>query len=106
MTLEEEITEKLINNKSFKKNNNFYWGALYKNPFSWKYYSSAVLEYCPEYFDTNKYNWKKDTWAVVHYYPELLDLNKANIENIFEWFPKYKGMSLKEIKEKAILNKL
>ena len=80
----------------------------YFNPskFNWEKYSWAVPWFSPQHFNSKKYNWEDNSWAIIHYRPELLDVNKADLKNIIETFPKYKGMSLKEIKKKAILNKL
>ena len=105
MISEEKIKEKLINNKSFKKNT-LLWTSLHKNPFSWTFFSTAVLQYCPEYFDPEKFNWNSYSWAIIHYRPEFLDFNKANLKNITQNLTKYKDMSLKEIKKRAILNRL
>ena len=126
MTIEQKITQSLLNNQRFKQNP-LYEGLLNEN-FTWEYYSYLLCEYCPQYFDPNKfnwkdhshylaefcpehmdinkYNWKDDTWAVLGYCPEKLDLKKASLEDIIKGYPQYSAMSLKEIKQRAILNKL
>ena len=118
MTLEEKIKETLINLKIFTKKESFSWEsdsklvAIYcpeyfnSEKFNWDYNSYYVAEYCPQHFDSNKYDWEDQSWAVTMFCPKNLDLDKANLENIIQNLTKYKGMSLKEIKEHAILNKL
>ena len=128
MTLEQKITNCLLDNPKFKIESLTIWIAITKkrflweyhsglvtkycpeyldlNKYNWKKYSWAIIQYCPEHFDTNKYHWKTHTWAVIKYCPEKLDTSKANLKNILQIFPQYKNMSLEEIKQKAILNKL
>ena len=117
MTLEQKIG-KILRKKSQLNNMNFNWYSYssivakycpqYIDPkkFNWKNGSSAIAQHCPKYFDTNKYNWEFHSWAVIAYCPEKADINKINLENILISFPQYKDMSLKEIKERAILSKL
>ena len=76
------------------------------NKYDWKYYSREIAKYAPQHFDPKKYNWKEDSWAVIKYCPEKIDINKINLKNIIKKLPKYKGMSLEEIKKHALLNKL
>ena len=107
MTLEKKIKNSLINNELFKNISSKICNAFTKNlEFSWETHSWAVAKYCPEYLDSKKYNWNAYTHYVLKHCPEKLDINKANIKNIINTFKKYKKMSLEQIKQHAILNKL
>ena len=97
MTIEKKI-EKILKKK---------FPLFFKDRiFSWEYHSKFVIEHCPQHLDSNKFNWENSSWAVVNYCPEKLDINKASLTNILLYFPKFKTMSLKEIKKQAILNNL
>ena len=76
------------------------------NKYNWKRDSKFIIEYCPQHFDSNKFNWEEHSWIIIKSCPQKLDINKANLENIIRNIPKYRDMSLKEIKQHAILNKL
>ena len=76
------------------------------NKYNWKKDSDSLVQFCPQLFNSKKYNWKIDSWAVIKYCPEKLDINKANLNNIIRKYPKYKDMTLKRIKQIAILNKI
>ena len=80
----------------------------YFNPdeYNWTECSEYLAKYCPQHFDSDKYDWEYDSWAVVQYCPEKFDINKANLKNIIKYLPEYRNMSLEEIKQKAILNKI
>ena len=80
---------------------------LYINDkFSWKTHSRAVAHYCPQHIDPDKFNWEKNSYTVLLCCPQKLDLNKASLQNIKEKSHRYKNMSLKEIKNLAVINKL
>ena len=126
MTNEQKIKETLLNNEDFKKTRNykvfkeekFRWEYLSwlvaqycpqhfdSNKFNWKNDSSSIPKYCPQHLDPEKYNWENDSWSVIKHCPQKLDINKANLENIINNFPQYNNMSLKEIKDYAILNSI
>ena len=99
------------------------------NKYNWKNHSWAIAKYCPEKLDPDKFNWKDDSHSILKYCPHKMDTTKANLKNIIKYLlsvPEYdvsninennlikkwetltnlKNISLEEIKEKAILNKI
>ena len=116
--IEDKIKKILIKKTIIQNSNQFSWyyhswavirlcpQYIIEEELNWENTSQTVAEITPEFVKSDYFNWKDASWAVVHHCPENLDLNKANLQNIIEHSTQYKNMSLKEIKHRAIINKI
>ena len=103
-------------NKVTKLERNIYTYIIRKHPKKKKLFSSESFnpdfdmyllpELAPEIIHENYFNWNHYTISVLTNCPEKLHIKKANLKAIMAYSTEYRGMNLKEIKNKHTLNTL